>query len=231
MVPCGAPGFAGFRQGSERDMADTARPADVLGDFVHRIEGNEGLDRPAAVLERVAEAVAPPGPVHDALTGTWLGHAVHPAATDLPIGFWTSASVLDLIGGKAGRHSADRLLFLGIVSAVPTAATGLAEWLHTDPRNRRVGVVHANANLVGLACYSASWVARKRGRRGRGVLYALAGMTAATVGGLLGGHLAIGRKVGTTSEPTAPGAAPAEPGLFDDAAPPVVSPAPSTPVR
>jgi len=209
-------------------MAETAarpaRSAEAISAFVHRIEDNEGLERPAAVLARVAEAVAPAGPVRDALTGTWLGHAVHPMATDLPIGFWTSTSVLDFIGGKRARPAADRLLALGILSAVPTAATGLAEWLHVDERSGRVGVVHANANLVGLACYSASWVARKRGRRGRGVLYALAGMTFATVGGLLGGHLAIGRKVGTTFE--AP-AASSEPATRPDPSPP--EPAPREP--
>jgi uncharacterized membrane protein len=164
---------------------------------LRHIEHAEGLDRPAAVLERVASAVARPGTVHDALVGSWLGHALHPLMTDLPIGFWTSASVLDLVGGAAARPAADRLLGLGVASALPTVATGLAEWLHADQPARRVGVVHVNANSVGIALYTASWLARRRGRRAAGVALALAGATAATVGGYLGGHLATARKVGT----------------------------------
>jgi uncharacterized membrane protein len=164
---------------------------------VRSIEANEGLDRPAALVQKVAEAVDRPGVVDDLLTGKPIGHAAHPLMTDLPIGFWTSASVLDLVGGLSSRKAADRLLALGILSAVPTVATGLAEWLRADTSSRRVGVVHANANSVGLAFYVASWVARKRGRRLRGVLLALVGATFATIGGYLGGHLATARKVGT----------------------------------
>ena len=161
------------------------------------IERARALDPPVAVMHRLAAAVARPGVVHDALVGTWLGHALHPLLTDLPIGFWTSASALDLIGGRRSRPAADRLLALGLASAVPTTATGLAEWLHADRRAQRVGVVHAAANTAGMALYTASLVARIRGRRGRGVVLALAGATAASLGGYLGGHLSVARKVGT----------------------------------
>ena len=44
----------------------------------------------------------PDGPVKDALSGTWLGHALHPLLTDLPIGTWTSAVLLDWLGGQGG---------------------------------------------------------------------------------------------------------------------------------
>jgi uncharacterized membrane protein len=178
-----------------KDGVSSAPPALVAA--VQHIERAEGLDRPAAVIERVASAVARPGAVHDALVGSWLGHALHPLMTDLPIGFWTSASVLDLVGGAPARPAADRLLGLGVASALPTAVTGLAEWLHADARARRIGVVHVNANSVGIVLYTASWLARRRGRRAAGVALALAGATAATVGGYLGGHLATARKVGT----------------------------------
>ena len=60
-----------------------------------------------------------------------------------------------------------------------------------------MGVVHAAANAAGLAFYTASLVARLRGRAGWGTALALGGMGVATVGGYLGGHLAIARKVGT----------------------------------
>jgi uncharacterized membrane protein len=168
-----------------------------LRDGLLLIEESEALDGPAEKVERVARAVARPGTVHDVLTGVPLGHALHPLMTDLPIGFWTSASVLDLVGGRRSRPAADLMLALGTLSAVPTVATGLAEFLHADRAARRVAVVHVAANAAGTALYAASTVSRLRGRRARGVALALAGAAAATLGGYLGGHLATARKVGT----------------------------------
>ncbi|HET9443648.1 MAG TPA: Rieske (2Fe-2S) protein [Acidimicrobiales bacterium] len=162
----------------------------------------------AAFVDPVADGVAavvgralPPGPVKDLLSGTWLGHAVHPMLTDLPIGFWTSAFVLDLVGGRTSAPAARKLVGLGVLSALPTAVTGLSDWADTAGGEKRVGAVHATANLVALSCYVASWKARRQGRRFRGVLLGLAGAGAATVGGYLGGHLiaAFGTGVDNTA--------------------------------
>jgi len=123
------------------------------------------------------------------------GHALHPVLTDLPIGFWTSATVLDLVGGKQSRPAATRLLALGLLAAVPTAVTGLAEFEATGQREKRVGVLHAASNSVALACYVSSLSARRNDRHTRGVLLALAGSGATGVSGYLGGHLTAVRKV------------------------------------
>src|SRR5207244_1038100 len=87
------------------------------------------------------------------------------------------------------RKAADRLIALGVLSALPTAAAGAADWSELDPPELRAGLVHAAANTTAVVLFSWSWVARKRGRRGRGRLLALAGAGATTVGGYLGGHL------------------------------------------
>jgi uncharacterized membrane protein len=146
------------------------------------------------VVDAVADVVnrnLPPGPVRDALQGTWLGHPLHPLLTDLALGFWTSGFVLDFVPGKRFRPAADLMYLLGTVSAVPTVAAGLADWIELDRPRQRTGVVHAGANAVATGLYAWSLAARARGRRGRGVLLALGGATAATVGGYLGGHLAF----------------------------------------
>lgn len=172
-------------------------PPRAIVDGLRLVEDSEALDGAAALVDRAAAAVARPGTAHDLLAGTWLGHALHPLMTDLPIGLWTSASVLDLTGGRRAQPAADLLLALGTAAALPTVATGLAEYRHAGRAARRVGVVHLGANVVGVALYTASLVARRRGRRARGIVLALAGATAATVGGYLGGHLSTARKVGT----------------------------------
>lgn len=169
----------------------------ALVDLTEKIEGASALDAPAAVLQRLADVLLADPQRRQLLHGTWLGHAVHPLLTDLPIGFWTSTSVLDLVGGKKSRPAATRLLGLGLASAVPTALTGWAEWGVAEQREQRVGLVHAGSNIVALSLYAASFAARRKGAHRRGVMLALAGGTAATVGGYLGGHLTTARKVST----------------------------------
>ncbi len=137
-----------------------------------------------------------PGPAKDIASGTWLGHAAHPMLTDLPIGFWTSAMVLDFLGGRKAAKASDKLILAGILSAVPTAWTGIADWSDTIEKEQRIGAVHAVSNVAGLLCYGASYVARKKGRRAKGIGLSLIGATAMTIGGYLGGHLAYRKGVG-----------------------------------
>jgi uncharacterized membrane protein len=169
----------------------------VLVDVTERIEGASALDAPAAVIQRLADVLLADPQRRQLLHGTWLGHAVHPILTDLPIGFWTSTTVLDLIGGKKSRPAATRLLGLGLAAAVPTALTGWAEWGVAEQREQRVGLVHAGANVAALSLYAASFAARRKGAHRRGVVLGLAGSAAATVGGYLGGHMTSARKVST----------------------------------
>ena len=165
---------------------------------VERLDWSPALDRPVEVLGKVAGKLLPKGTVKDVLHGTWLGHPLHPLLTDLPIGCWTNAMLLDVVGGERGRPAADLLGGAGVLLALPTAAAGRADWSELDRPAARTGVVHAAANVIGLALYSASWVARRRGRRGQGVALSFLGATAATVGGFLGGHLSYRRGAGVS---------------------------------
>ena len=160
------------------------------------IERSELLERLAAPVRDRWQSLVPPGPVKDALSGTWLGHVLHPVLTDLPIGFWTSACTVDVVatltGDQRARELARTLVGLGVATAVPTAITGASDWADTRGPASRVGIAHALANTVALGCFTASWATRRRGRHGRGVAWGALGATAATVGGWLGGHM-IGR--------------------------------------
>lgn len=160
------------------------------------VEAADALDRVSALVRPLAGALLGSPGRRDALQGRWLGHAVHPLLTDLPIGFWTSANVLDLTGGRAARPAAQLLTGLGVASALPTAVTGLAEWggLSTE-RDRRTGTAHAVGNAVALVCFTGSWLARRRGRWATGAALGLVGASAASASGFLGGHLSEARKV------------------------------------
>ncbi|WP_413450147.1 DUF2231 domain-containing protein [Georgenia phoenicis] len=162
------------------------------------VEKDDRLDGLVARLTGPTERlIASPGR-RDLLLGKQLGHALHPILTDLPIGFWTSSLVLD-VTLPAAPHASRRLVGLGLLAAVPTVVTGWAEWARTPKReDRRTGVVHASANGVAAVLFTGSWLARRKGHHGAGkALSGLAG-GALVAGGALGGHLAIGRKVGSS---------------------------------
>ncbi|MFF8844309.1 Rieske 2Fe-2S domain-containing protein [Streptomyces sp. NPDC015127] len=149
--------------------------------------------------------VTRPTAVKNALSGTWLGHPVHPALTDLPIGAWTTAFFLDLTAGRASASSARRLVGLGLIAAVPTAASGASDWSDTYGPTRRIGLVHALGNSAGTLLQAASWVARRRGRHRLGMALSGVGLGFTVCTAYLGGHLsfALGNGVNHTAfQPT-----------------------------
>ena len=168
-------------------------------DLLERLGSLEAVDGPAQKLAKVVRDLKRPKQIDEALSGTWLGHPVHPLLILAPLGTWTSAVLLDWLGGKDAETAADLLLGTGLLSAVPTVATGYADWADTEPANatvRRVGIVHAACNGAAAVLFAASLAARAAGARGRGKLLALGGMGAVTAGGYLGGHLTYAEGVG-----------------------------------
>jgi len=162
-----------------------------------RLEEATTLDPAVHALEPSVRSWFSTGVRGRVLRGEWLGHAVHPLLTDVALGTWTSASLLDLLGGPDMSAAAQRLIGTGVLVAGPTAWTGWAEWSAAGPRGKRVGLVHAATNGGAISLYAASWYARRRGRRGTGTRLALAGATLSAFGAYLGGHLTEGRKVAT----------------------------------
>ncbi|MFI9642658.1 Rieske 2Fe-2S domain-containing protein [Micromonospora sp. NPDC051925] len=153
-----------------------------------KIEQTAALDRVGDRLQRAVQATLRPQRVRDLLHGVFLGHPLHPAMVQVPVGAWISAAVVDLLPGQ--RRAATTLVALGTVSAVPAAVAGLNDWAELSRDQRRVGLVHAAANTVGLTLYAASLAARLNGRHGVGRALAYLGLGAASAGAYLGGHLA-----------------------------------------
>jgi hypothetical protein len=160
-----------------------------------RLENATALDRPVQALEPSIRAWFGAGKRGSVLRGEWLGHAIHPVLTDVVLGTWTSASLLDLLAGPTWSAPAQRLVGAGLLAVGPTAWTGWAEWSSAGARDKRVGLVHAVTNGVAISVYAASYVARRQGRHGTGARLALAGAAVSGVGAYLGGHLAEARKV------------------------------------
>jgi uncharacterized membrane protein len=177
-------------------MVDTT-PTPPLVSWTKRLEGSSALDAPVGLVQPLVDALLADKKRADALQGMWLGHAVHPLLVMVPIGSWTSATVLDLVGGQSSRDAAQRLVGLGVLAFPSAAVTGWAEWGGAGQREKRVGVVHALSNVTAAGLFAASWKARRADRHLRGVVLGLAGHAAVGVGGYLGGHLTEARKVGS----------------------------------
>jgi uncharacterized membrane protein len=190
-----------------------------LNALAARLESVEALDGPAQLAGRTVRGLISDGVAKDVLSGAWLGHALHPIMSDIPIGTWTSAVLLDWTGGEESRAAADRLILAGVLAAGSTAATGWSDWASAEQGNaavRRSGLVHAGVNGTAIALMVGSYVARKRGARGRGRLLSLAGSAALGAGGWLGGHLSYTLGAGVSPGAPAAGAqatATASPGL------------------
>jgi nitrite reductase/ring-hydroxylating ferredoxin subunit len=153
--------------------------------LISRIEQDSRLDGAVSAGQRVARKVRP-GKVRDALHGVWLGHPVHPILVQAAVGAWLSASFLDFAGGD--EKAARRLTAAGLGAALPAALAGAADWSEQHEQQMRVGVIHAAGNVAALGLYAAS-LARHGPLGGR--LLRLAGLTAVSASGLLGGHISF----------------------------------------
>ena len=167
--------------------------------LVDAVESASPLDAPGKQVGKLVRNTVKPGAVKDALSGTWLGHALHPMLTDVVIGSFLSATLLDLLGQDADSGAQERLIAVGIAAYGPTALTGVNDWADSepvDPAVRRVGLVHAASNSIALALYSSSLAARRNGAPAKGKLLAGAGAAVLGLGGFLGGHLSFTKGVG-----------------------------------
>lgn len=159
---------------------------------------NRALDAQAGKLHAASTPIfGPDGPatLKDALYGTWLGHALHPAVVAVPIGAWATTATFDLLGQ---HRAADTTLKLGVAGAVGSALTGVAQWydLQNQDEPRRLGTLHASLNSVALGLYGASWALRSRGRRDAGVATAMTGLALTMTSAWIGGHLSYDLGIG-----------------------------------
>jgi nitrite reductase/ring-hydroxylating ferredoxin subunit/uncharacterized membrane protein len=181
---------------------------DVVRDVTHVMDSlspdqNQMLDRWSDQLQGLLRGgVEQGGPaakrLKNWLNGVWLGHPLHPALTDVVLGAWSTGLLMDVVGA---RGPADAAITVGVLSAVPTALSGAADWSDTSAESRRTGLVHALLNSAGLAFMLGSLFARRTERRALGVGLSTAGLFLSGMSAWLGGHLvfAMGTNVSRTA--------------------------------
>lgn len=169
------------------------------------VESQKWLDSLANPLQNwVLKLFGQPGQpnrkVKDALNGVWLGHALHPVLTDIPIGAWSTAMVLDtawLLNENEGvAQGSDISLALGIAGGLGAAVTGLTDWSDQIDTDRRVGILHGLLNTSILLTNIVSLILRLTGRRREAIYLSSAGYAVSLFSAYLGGELSFAKGIG-----------------------------------
>jgi nitrite reductase/ring-hydroxylating ferredoxin subunit/uncharacterized membrane protein len=173
----------------------------VIGRLLVRIlEAQAGWARPFGDFNHrwLSALFRPMKPVKSFLNGTWLGHTVHGALTDVPIGIFTIAIVFDLLDLRA---AADLSIFLGVLAMLAAAVAGLADYTDTDDHPRMVATVHATIMVISLVVYLVDFLwlrlANPAGDRTFAIAVGLVAYLLVTAGAWVGGELvyALGNMV------------------------------------
>jgi nitrite reductase/ring-hydroxylating ferredoxin subunit/uncharacterized membrane protein len=184
--------------------------SDLVQGMKREINRQAWIDQAAVPLQEAVKKIYASGgqlgqKVMDFMHGAWLGHPLHPVLTDVPIGAWTVAVVLDAVEASSGSHgmrkAADTAVGLGIAGAVGAAVTGVTEFMHLNGESRRTGFLHAALNTMALGFFIASLAARKDRNRGLGRNLALTGYSVAALSAYLGGDLVFRQKIGVNHAP------------------------------
>jgi nitrite reductase/ring-hydroxylating ferredoxin subunit/uncharacterized membrane protein len=163
----------------------------MIGRFLTRIvDAQAGWAKPFGEFNHrwLSALFGPIRPIKDLLNGTWLGHPVHSAATDLPIGALTVAIVLELVG----QHTAsDIALVVAVVSIVGAIVTGLADYTDADGTARTRATVHATVMLVSQVLFVVSLLIRGGNPPDRSLatILVLVGFATISLGAAIGGDL------------------------------------------
>jgi nitrite reductase/ring-hydroxylating ferredoxin subunit/uncharacterized membrane protein len=152
---------------------------------------NDVWARPFGEFNRrwVSAIYRPLGPIKDLLHGRWLGHPLHAATTDLPIGLLLGAVILDLVGEPG---AADIVLLATIVTMLLAALSGLADYADTSGTALTRATLHSTLMVVALVLLVISAVLRFGGPADRTVPIALSivGFLIVTAGAFVGGDVA-----------------------------------------
>ena len=165
----------------------------MIGRFLTRVvDAQAGWAKPFGEFNHrwLSALFRPIRPIKDFLNGTWLGHPVHSALTDLPIGALTVALVLDVLGSPLSV-AADVALLVAVLSIIGAAVTGLADYTDTDGTARMRATVHAVVMTTALVLLTISLVIRAGNPVDRTVPFVLlvVGYLVISVGAAIGGDL------------------------------------------
>jgi nitrite reductase/ring-hydroxylating ferredoxin subunit/uncharacterized membrane protein len=147
----------------------------------------------------------PPRRFKSLLHGTWFGHPLHPAITDVPITAWILAAIFDIIWLISPTHNAWAAygafvtVIVGLLGALGAIMTGFTDWSDSYGAERRIGLNHSIFNVTATILYIVSFILRLLAGPGDGIAAAIIGFVGlATViyASYLGGEMVFGKGTG-----------------------------------
>jgi nitrite reductase/ring-hydroxylating ferredoxin subunit/uncharacterized membrane protein len=161
------------------------------------------VERLSDSLQNVVKALIgsnrrPPRRFRSLLNGTYLGHPLHPVVTDIPIGAWTVAVVLDIIwlvsptANAWAANAAFGAVAVGFLASLIAFASGWTDWSDTYGSERTVGIYHGLLMTSAIILYLISGVLRLTDSAHDTVaaaVLAFAGYVVVAIAGYLGGDM------------------------------------------
>jgi nitrite reductase/ring-hydroxylating ferredoxin subunit/uncharacterized membrane protein len=175
---------------------------DVIDPLIKRMPFLEGYGTQVktGIHEAVLEGGEGARTAADALHGTWLGHPLHPLLTDITIGAWTFGVFFDVLWlvtqKKAHRRTADLLVRIGTVSAIPTAATGIMDYSTIKKDAVAHGALHGILNAAGLVLNILSLRARDNHHHSTGRALSFIAFGGLLISAWIGGEMTYRLRVG-----------------------------------
>jgi nitrite reductase/ring-hydroxylating ferredoxin subunit/uncharacterized membrane protein len=171
------------------------------------------LDPVVKVIQAISAALYKPfgplrRPLEDLVHGTKpLGHPLHPALTDIPIGALVGVVSLDIAAHYTAtipHGAATVVLWVAVIAALLAVHTGYQDFTQTFGHEARVAVVHGLVMTVAWIAMIVSLVMRTAGGDQPHTVVVgldLAALALMSSGGYIGGHLvfAIGTAVNRTA--------------------------------
>jgi nitrite reductase/ring-hydroxylating ferredoxin subunit/uncharacterized membrane protein len=167
-------------------------------------------DRLSDALQSAIKALTganwkPPRRLKTLLSGTWLGHPLHPVITDVPLAAWLLAAFFDVLWLVApatavwAPRGAEVLVAAGLLAALGAFATGISDWSDTYGAERTVGLYHGLLNTSAIVLYAISTALRFTEASGRSTAAAIlgfVGLALVIVAAYLGGDMVFAKGTG-----------------------------------
>src|SRR5215813_7745765 len=140
----------------------------------------------------------PPRLFKSLLHGTWFGHPLHPALTDVPVAAWLLTAVFDVLWLVSPQtrswapRGAEFLVAAGVLGGLGSFVTGIADWSDSYGAERTVGLYHGLLNSSAIILYAVSFYLRfgdTSGQSTLGAIIGFVGLGCVLVAAYLGGDM------------------------------------------
>ncbi len=181
-------------------MSDSVSDSSTPAPFAERL--SDGLQN---ILQKLLGMQHPSSSrrIKSFLNGTWFGHPLHPAITDIPITAWLLTAVFDVIWlinrTTWAADGAFVTVIVGLLAALAAIVTGLTDWSDSYGAERRVGLNHALFNALAFLLYIVSFVLRLLAGPGDTIIafiIALVGLGSVGYAAYLGGEMVFQKGTG-----------------------------------